>query len=129
MYHLGFTDPYELEGKQTAASRSYIPICPYTHFLKERGLLKKFQDDYNLTRWVYPLTVRCPSLLWMPMRMFSSVSMPENSSGRWTMRFPGTTMSALSERTIPGMHRKNTLTFIATPICPRPSRIRTESCP
>ncbi len=44
MYQLGFTDPFEVEGKQTIRN-----ICgPYTNYLAEKGLYEKFRDDYSM---------------------------------------------------------------------------------
>jgi len=44
MYQLGFTDPFEAEGKQTIKK-----ICgPYTNYLAEKGLYEKFRDDYSM---------------------------------------------------------------------------------
>ncbi len=71
MYHLGFTDPYELEGKETAASRSFEPLCPYTHFLAERGLLTKLREDYTITRKKYPYNFGAESVL--PLDAFEDV--------------------------------------------------------
>jgi len=45
----GFTHPEECEGKMHAGS-SPTPIGPYTHWLDERGLLKKFHEDYMARR-------------------------------------------------------------------------------
>lgn len=47
MYHLGFTDPTETEGKMSAG-RTWDdgPVCPYQHYLTERGLFERFREDY-----------------------------------------------------------------------------------
>jgi len=50
MYHLGFTDPMETEGKCSASRYATKGVCPYTNYLKEKGLAKRFDDDYNRTR-------------------------------------------------------------------------------
>ena len=44
-YGLGFTHPHETEGKMNAGN---VPegSGPYTHFLQERGLAERFQQDY-----------------------------------------------------------------------------------
>lgn len=47
MYHLGFTDPTETEGKQSAARYAPGAVCPYTRHLVERGLAQTFHDDYR----------------------------------------------------------------------------------
>ncbi len=58
MYHLGFTDPYETEGKMNAAfSRNTILnfdfetddriAGPYQSYLKAQGLLEDFVEDYR----------------------------------------------------------------------------------
>ncbi|MCX7016804.1 MAG: sulfatase-like hydrolase/transferase, partial [Candidatus Sumerlaeota bacterium] len=47
MHHLGFTHPYETEGKQSAARFSDGPHCPYQHHLAERGWADAFQQDYE----------------------------------------------------------------------------------
>lgn len=75
MYHLGFTDPYELEGKETAASRSYKPLCPYTHFLAGRGLLEKFREDYTIDRKKYPRIIGAESVL--PLDAYEDVFIGE----------------------------------------------------
>jgi arylsulfatase len=46
MYHLGFTDPMETEGKQSASRYSVPPVCPYTHYLAKHNLGKIFEQDY-----------------------------------------------------------------------------------
>ncbi|WP_248926063.1 sulfatase [Paenibacillus hamazuiensis] len=60
MYHLGFTDPHETEGKMNAAFRrnrlmsfdldpgddSHI-AGPYQRYLRDRGLLTAFTEDYR----------------------------------------------------------------------------------
>lgn len=45
-YSWGFTHPEECEGKMHAGS-SPTPIGPYTHYLKEKGRLKAFHEDYR----------------------------------------------------------------------------------
>ena len=45
-YMWGFTHPVEVEGK-SHAGKSKIPQGPYNHFLKEKGLLDAFVDDYS----------------------------------------------------------------------------------
>ena len=45
-YMWGFTHPVEVEGK-SHAGRGRIPQGPYNHFLKEKGLLDAFVDDYS----------------------------------------------------------------------------------
>ncbi|SDD04085.1 choline-sulfatase [Paenibacillus sp. UNCCL117] len=68
MYHLGFTDPHETEGKMNAAFRrnalmnfeldpdkdSHI-AGPYQSYLREQGLLTAFVEDYRkrFTEWKY----------------------------------------------------------------------------
>lgn len=47
MYHLGFTDPMETEGKQSAGRYAMQGVCPYTHYLVQNGLAKIFHDDYE----------------------------------------------------------------------------------
>ena len=44
-YGWGFTHPEECEGKMHAGT-SPTPIGPYTWYLEEKGLLKKFHEDY-----------------------------------------------------------------------------------
>ena len=63
MYHLGFTDPYELEGKQTAAIDHGKPACPYQHYLVKEGLFEKFSHDYNVARKEYPRRYGADSVL------------------------------------------------------------------
>jgi choline-sulfatase len=46
VYGWGFTHPEECEGKMHAGS-SPTPIGPYTHYLRERGLLERFYEDYQ----------------------------------------------------------------------------------
>ncbi len=46
MYHFGFTDPTETEGKQSAARDFGEPVCPYQHYLTDRDLFQTFVDDY-----------------------------------------------------------------------------------
>ncbi len=47
MYHLGFTDPTETEGKMSAGRLwDDGPVCPYQHYLAEQGLFERFCDDY-----------------------------------------------------------------------------------
>jgi len=45
-YTLGFTHPYECEGKM-AAGHAPIPTGPYTHYLHEKGILDAFHQDYQ----------------------------------------------------------------------------------
>ncbi len=45
-YSLGFTHPYECEGKMGAGHRPN-PSGPYTHYLHEKGLLEAFHQDYQ----------------------------------------------------------------------------------
>ncbi len=47
MYHLGFTDPTETEGKQSAARDWGEPVCPYQHYLTDNGLFETFVNDYG----------------------------------------------------------------------------------
>ena len=50
----GFTHPLECEGKMHAGT-SPTPLGPYTHYLKDRGLLQQFHEDYKARRakgWV-----------------------------------------------------------------------------
>ncbi len=42
----GFTHPEECEGKMHAGG-SPTPVGPYTHYLKEVGLLQRFHEDYQ----------------------------------------------------------------------------------
>ncbi len=63
MYHLGFTDPYELEGKQTAAGDHGRLACPYQRYLMGRGLFEKFSDDYMRARREYPRRYGADSIL------------------------------------------------------------------
>lgn len=54
VYGWGFTHPEECEGKMHAGS-SPTPLGPYGHYLKERGLLQAFYEDYRERRakgWV-----------------------------------------------------------------------------
>jgi choline-sulfatase len=54
VYGWGFTHPEECEGKMHAGS-SPTPLGPYTHYLRERGLLARFHQDYRDRRakgWV-----------------------------------------------------------------------------
>jgi len=53
VYGWGFTHPEECEGKMHAG-RGDPPLGPYTHYLKDRGLLKAFTADYDVRRrdWV-----------------------------------------------------------------------------
>ena len=56
VYGWGFTHPEECEGKMHAGS-SPEPIGPYTHYLRDRGLLRKFHEDYRARArkgWVWP---------------------------------------------------------------------------
>ena len=53
MYHLGFTDPMETEGKQSAGRYAMQGVCPYTHYLVQNGLDKAFFDDYERRRPVW----------------------------------------------------------------------------
>lgn len=53
MYHLGFTDPMETEGKCSAARYTSPPVCPYTHYLHENGLAQAFHDDYKNRSPIY----------------------------------------------------------------------------
>ena len=56
-YRWGFTDPLECEGKQHAGRGPHPhdqPHGPYTAWLKERGLLKTFQEDYMRRRKGHP---------------------------------------------------------------------------
>ncbi|MFC1735624.1 sulfatase [Candidatus Hydrogenedentota bacterium] len=62
MYHLGFTDPYELEGKQTAAIKFKELACPYQRYLDKRGLFDKFNKDYGV-RKKYPRKFGADSVL------------------------------------------------------------------
>ena len=58
LYHLGFTDPCETEGKQHAAQRIVIEdedgrrerllLGPYQRYLEAKGLLDRFTADYAL---------------------------------------------------------------------------------
>jgi len=45
-YGLGFTDPFETEGKMNAGMAN-TPDAPYRHFLHKRGLLARFFEDYQ----------------------------------------------------------------------------------
>jgi len=49
VYGWGFTHPEECEGKMHAGSRPE-PIGPYTFYLRERGLLQRFHEDYQFRR-------------------------------------------------------------------------------
>ena len=53
MYHLGFTDPMETEGKQSAGRYAMQGVCPYTHYLVENGLAKIFYEDYESRRQIW----------------------------------------------------------------------------
>ncbi len=46
-YALGFTHPFETEGKMSAGKASASGAGPYTHYLKEKGLLEAFLADYG----------------------------------------------------------------------------------
>ncbi len=46
-YSWGFTHPEECEGKMHAGVHKE-PVGPYTWYLKEKGLLQKFYEDYNV---------------------------------------------------------------------------------
>lgn len=48
-YSWGFTHPEECEGKMHAGN-SAEPVGPYTHVLRDRGLLQGFHDDYMQRR-------------------------------------------------------------------------------
>ena len=48
-YMWGFTHPVECEGKGHAG-QSKTPRGPYNHYLKEKGLLDAFVDDYDRRR-------------------------------------------------------------------------------
>lgn len=60
LYHLGFTDPFEAEGKQHAAqvvelvdedgSRERLLLGPYQRYLQGKGLLDRFTADYELRK-------------------------------------------------------------------------------
>lgn len=45
-FTLGFTHPYECEGKMAAGYQAK-PTGPYTHYLHEAGLLEAFHQDYQ----------------------------------------------------------------------------------
>ncbi len=48
VYRWGFTHPEEVEGKMHAArGESSQPHGPYTHYLRRKGLLERFQEDYR----------------------------------------------------------------------------------
>ena len=48
VYRWGFTHPEEVEGKMHAAQgEPTAPHGPYTHYLREKGLLKTFWNDYR----------------------------------------------------------------------------------
>jgi len=53
MYHLGFTDPMETEGKQSAGRYAMQGVCPYTHYLIQNGLAKIFHDDCESRRPIW----------------------------------------------------------------------------
>lgn len=60
MYHYGFTDPFEVEGKMNCA-REYFNedgsrriMGPYQKYLVEKGLLKDLQQDYRARLRVLP---------------------------------------------------------------------------
>lgn len=68
MYHLGFTDPHEVEGKMNAAMQRDNLMTfhidpendnhiagPYQNYLREQGLLTDFVEDYHkrFTNWNY----------------------------------------------------------------------------
>ncbi|MCY4537429.1 MAG: sulfatase-like hydrolase/transferase [Chloroflexi bacterium] len=49
VYRWGFTHPEECEGKMHAAQGDpSAPHGPYTHYLKDRGLLQAFWNDYRM---------------------------------------------------------------------------------
>ena len=48
VYRWGFTHPEEVEGKMHAAQgEPTAPHGPYTHYLREKGLLETFWNDYR----------------------------------------------------------------------------------
>ena len=48
VYRWGFTHPEEVEGKMHAAQgEPTAPHGPYTHYLRDRGRLTSFQEDYR----------------------------------------------------------------------------------
>ncbi|MGD8239744.1 MAG: sulfatase-like hydrolase/transferase [Armatimonadota bacterium] len=67
MYHFGFTDPTETEGKQSAARDYGKPVCPYQHYLTERGLFETFAQDYA-SRGKHPACYAADSAL--PLEAF-----------------------------------------------------------
>ncbi len=54
MYHYGFTDPFEVEGKMNSGRLSFYPdgskhlMGPYQHYLEEKGLLDTLAAHYAL---------------------------------------------------------------------------------
>ncbi|MBD3292963.1 MAG: sulfatase-like hydrolase/transferase [Armatimonadia bacterium] len=64
MHHLGFTDPTETEGKMSAGRRyDRGPVCPYQHYLTDRGLFDRFVEDYSHTRKGQPVWYAADSVL------------------------------------------------------------------
>jgi len=53
MYHLGFTEPKETEGKMSAARYAPQAVCPYTRHLVDRGLAQVLKEDYAKRRPVW----------------------------------------------------------------------------
>lgn len=47
MYHLGFADPMETEGKMSGASFAPQAVCPYTYYLVQKRLARTFHEDYS----------------------------------------------------------------------------------
>lgn len=68
LYHLGFTDPLDTEGKMNAAQPAtdergdWAPVGPYQAHLARKGLLDAFVDDYA-TRRRRPVYFASPSVL------------------------------------------------------------------
>ncbi|HUV08711.1 MAG TPA: sulfatase-like hydrolase/transferase [Spirochaetia bacterium] len=76
LYHLGFTDPHETEGKINAAQFSRYefdrravektPVGPYQRYLEERGCLDRFVEDYRYRADKAPVWYASESVLDFP---------------------------------------------------------------
>ncbi len=68
LYHLGFTDPFDTEGKMNAAhvpvtaAGQLQPVGPYQQYLLDRQVLRGFVDDYA-ERDAAPVWYAKPSVL------------------------------------------------------------------
>lgn len=69
MYHYGFTDPFEIEGKMNFAKLvkdeegNIIPQGPYQKYLNDKGVLEHISEDYKARLRKYPKYYAEPSVL------------------------------------------------------------------